>query len=192
MRKLCSGVFMYLEREAKFRLKLEPGFYIDYLMRFGFKLIDRIVELDTYFQHPCRDMASSDEALRLRSRRSLVKNTVSFLLCYKGPRRINGLFKEREEFEVEIKDMDIALNILNKLGFREVVSFLKYREVYVHERTKILIDHLIGVGWFMEIETDEPDFLEKFYRELRDHLEIVRETYLEICLSSGMCVNRVD
>lgn len=183
---------MNLEREAKFKLKRDPSFYIDYLLRNGFKLIDSVLEQDTYFKHPCRDMKSRDEAFRIRSRRSLSRNSTVFSLCYKGPRRTEGLVKVREELEVEVRDLNVMREILLKLGFEEYASLSKYREVYAHGDNKVYLDYLVGVGWFLEIESSDLDFIKKLYNELIDDLEVVRETYLEICLSRGKCVSRVD
>lgn len=182
---------MELEREAKFMLTNDPYFYINYLLRNGFKLADKVIDRDTYFKHPCWDMSSRDEALRIRRRSHLEGNDVEIIMSFKGPRRTTGLVKEREEYEVKIGDFEIFRTILLKLGFQEIASIVKYREIYVNNHTRVYVDHLFGVGWFMEIETYDISYVKRVYDELRDHLIAVKETYLEICLSSGRCVDKV-
>jgi adenylate cyclase class 2 len=53
-------------------------------VRENFKLIRKEYHEDTYFRHPCRDFAETDEALRIRIRR--FNGHFEAFLTYKGPR----------------------------------------------------------------------------------------------------------
>ena len=65
-------------------------------------------EKDTYFNHPNRNFAATDEALRIR-----VADKQSFL-TYKG-QKIDAKSKTREEIEVVVSDADSANLLLLRL-----------------------------------------------------------------------------
>ena len=89
-------------------LEIEVKAYADNLARveerlkeMGTVFIAEVSEKDTYFNHPNRDFAVTDEALRIR-----VADKQSFL-TYKG-RKIDAKSKTREEIEVALGDVDSA------------------------------------------------------------------------------------
>ena len=55
-------------------------------------------QVDEYFNHPCRDFAVTDEALRLRK-------DPDGKMTYKGP-KLDRTTKTREEIEMDIDDLD--------------------------------------------------------------------------------------
>src|SRR5258708_160815 len=86
-----------------------------------------IAQEDTYFAHPGRDFAQTDEALRLRRAGSL--NWIT----YKGPKH-GGPTKTREELDVPFADggehhASLAL-VFQKLGFEPVMVVRKTRTPY--------------------------------------------------------------
>lgn len=133
-----------LEVEVKYRVKS-----VDYvksrLVKLGAKHIETVVEVDYYYQHPCRDFKKSDEALRIR-----VSNG-KYTLTYKGP-RIPGAVKAREELSVEFKDFRKLDIILRKLGFKHLATIVKKRDIYILGELKISIDNVDGLGAFIEVE----------------------------------------
>lgn len=102
-------------------------------------------QVDVYLQHPCRDFASTDEALRLRRQRGVA------LLTYKGPRLKAGL-KARREVEVEVSSFEDALALLKQLGFEEVAEIRKHRSTYELDGFKVHLDRVEGLGSFVEVE----------------------------------------
>ena len=79
---------------------------------------------DIYFNSPVRDFAESDEALRIRNEDGFSEIT------YKGPKIKGTGAKAREEFNVEISDVDAFSQILQKIGFFKSTEVLKTREEF--------------------------------------------------------------
>jgi adenylate cyclase class 2 len=137
-------------------------------------------QVDEYFNHPCRDFASTDEALRLR-RDSKVKIT------YKGP-KLDHHTKTREEIEMEVGDLEKMSQILLKLGFRRVAEVAKKRKEFLLEGVTVCLDSVQGLGDFVELELQGTDAEEGRSRieKLRDELGLQgseRRSYLEMLLS---------
>jgi adenylate cyclase class 2 len=174
------------EVEAKFRIKCSIEDMISRLSSLGFSEKDSFQEIDTYYNHPCRDFGRTDEALRIRKRVSEKTGHTACLLTYKGGRVVEGLAKKREELEIVVGDCSVMESILLRLGFKKVKTIVKNRIIYGNHDLEITLDNLHGIGWFMEIEAGR-DIVEKLYRELRGCLNPVHKTYLEICIETGRC-----
>jgi adenylate cyclase class 2 len=104
-----------------------------------------VLEEDTYFNHPGRDFAKTDEALRLR------KAEGKYFLTYKGP-KVDSLTKTREELQIEISGWDDAVSILKALGFIEVLPVKKKRRYFSLASYEIMLDQVEGLGSFIEVE----------------------------------------
>lgn len=150
-------------------------------MALGFSPWGVSEEVDTYFQHPCRDFAATDEALRVRvSGRSAV-------LTYKGPRVGAGA---KTRVEVSTSAEPSVVELLEKLGFAKVAVVKKRREYYEGLGVLVSLDEVEGLGEFVEIEkvvAREEDILgavEELRRiaSLLGLVEEVKETYLELVL----------
>lgn len=111
-------------------------------------------QCDTYFAHPVRDFAQTDEAFRLR--RVGEHNA----LTYKGP-LLDRQTKTRQEIEAPIaagagpaKQM---AELLCALGFRAVRSVEKTRQPFHLSwqglEFEVALDTVAGLGEFLEIET---------------------------------------
>lgn len=146
----------------------------------GAQFIEEVTEIDTYYSHPVRDFAETDEALRIR-----LCGEKSYI-TYKGP-KIDALSKTREEIEIEVTDADAAKQLLVILGFHPVAEVKKVRRLYRLSPFDICLDDVENVGTFVEVET-----LGESVAELRDaaltllkefnleHFE--RKSYLELLL----------
>ena len=173
-------------------LEIEVKAYADNLARveerlkeMGAVFIAEVCEKDTYFNHPDRNFAATDEALRIR-----VTDKQSFL-TYKG-RKIDAKSKTREEIEIALGDADSAKLLLLRLGFKPVAEVRKIRKRYKIGEFEICLDGVEGVGTFVEVETKGENMV-----ELRDHALAIleklnlrkteRKSYLELQLehSSG-------
>ncbi|MBY9018482.1 MAG: class IV adenylate cyclase [Candidatus Lokiarchaeota archaeon] len=119
---------------------------------------------DLYFNMPkeLRDFKKTDEAIRLRKSEEFDKNNNDFLLkskcylTYKG-KKIDTITKTRQEIEVKIDNFDNMKSILKVLGFQEVLSIHKERELfellYQDEKIEILLDYIPLLNqYFMELE----------------------------------------
>jgi adenylate cyclase class 2 len=113
-----------------------------------------ITQEDTYFSHPSRDFALTNEAMRIR--RVMEQNWIT----YKGPRR-PGPTKTREEIEIGFAPGDDArcdvLDLFERLGFRPVATIHKTRTpfhlMFEERDIEIALDEAEGLGQFAEIET---------------------------------------
>ncbi len=158
--------------------------------RFEFMRKER--QEDLYFQHPCRDFAETDEALRIRIKK--FNGHFEAFLTYKGP-KLDRISKTRREIEVPINDVDAYIDILHSLGFREVISVEKTREkYYVEKGITITLDEVEGLGKFIEIEKlaggdvsidQEVENLKRMLLDLGVR-KFERRSYLELLLQRGM------
>ncbi len=97
------------EIEQKFRLT-SPEEFLETLSFMGIRWKKKVVEIDTYFQHPSRDFVQTDEALRIR--RHLIffgeetgtnpeRVEAESLITFKGP-RLDPTAKIRKELELPL------------------------------------------------------------------------------------------
>jgi len=175
-----------IETEAKYMIICDVDKLSQLLISQGFKHVDTCVETDTYFNHPCRDFRSSDEAIRIRKRRC--GDRIEYRLTYKGPRVQRGDAKIREELEIPLIDIVVMRNIFERLGFRDIASFSKERLIYSDGSNIVSIDNLFKVGYFLEIEGDEAT-INRLRNVLKECLVPISKTYLEICLEKSRCTS---
>ncbi len=140
------------------------------------------VEDDVYFNHPCRNFAETDEALRIR------KDSDGFTLTYKGS-KIDPETKTRDEIKLKIDDFDKMREILIRLGFRISGRVVKKRKIYKNGEVTICIDWLEGLGNFVEIEIESAD-IDKAKKKIFEYAKrlglekenSIRKSYLEMIL----------
>ena len=138
--------------------------------------------LDTYYNSPLRDFATTDEALRIRS-----VNGKS-VLTYKG-KKLDSVSKTRQEFETEV-DGDSTRSILIALGFFESGIVRKRREIFSCQGMTIALDSVEGLEEFIEIQNQAQTNIEEHRNqifEFRESLGIrkedsIRTSYLEMVL----------
>ena len=149
---------------------------------------------DTYFAHPARDFAATDEALRLRQEVYETPGATSpqsrTLITYKGPRE-PGPVKSREEREVPLAGLAVSgaemSRIFERLGFRPVRDVIKRREPFVCESESglvvtVTIDEVDELGWFAEVER-------VITNESREE---TAERVLEVAASLGLPVDHIE
>lgn len=175
-----------IEVEVKYRVSREVADHIvSKLLSMGGVPLSEEVQEDFYFQHPSRNFAVTDEALRVRR----VGNRVE--VTYKGP-RIDHKSKTREEIRVGVGSLDDFILILERLGFIQVAKVIKTRKTYRLGENHLHLDYVNGVGFFIEIEAtvEREDEVERKCDELlskAEELGIPAEgfelrSYLEIIL----------
>jgi len=168
------------ELEVKLRVE-DPERVSEAISKIGGQLIASVVEEDTYFAHPCRDLASTDEALRLRSSDGVLE------LTYKGPRASAEGAKSMPEVTLRLQDAGSALELLDRLGFRRVALVRKRRSYYRVGAAIVTLDDVDGLGTFVELEAADAAIGVQGLREIARDLGIdwkpVEKTYLEMLLS---------
>ncbi len=155
----------------------------------GATLSPPIVQVDQYWNHPCRDFAQTDEALRLRT-----VGDATFV-TYKGP-KLDATSKTRRELELLIAGQPSEFSdLLSALGFIPVATIEKTRRAFELGRSGLLVqgawDDVHGVGTFVELElvTDEAKLVDakRIIASLAEELMLgpsIRQSYLELLLSS--------
>jgi adenylate cyclase class 2 len=73
------------------------------------------------------------------------------LLTFKGARRLEEGLKSREEIETGVSDPDAIQLLLERLGFRPVFRYQKYRETWSLLGQTVVVDET-PIGDFLEIE----------------------------------------
>lgn len=114
---------------------------------------ETISQHDRYFNHPSRDFAQTDEAVRIRSVGE--QNRIT----YKGP-VLDAQTKTRHEIEVPFEPGNVSqtafAEILTKLGFRAVYDVKKSRQVWElkweERELELALDQVENLGEFLEIE----------------------------------------
>ncbi|MEE8168672.1 MAG: class IV adenylate cyclase [Candidatus Hydrothermarchaeales archaeon] len=171
-----------LEIEVKARLR-DTEALKNKLKEMGAKFVKSSTQEDVYFEHPSRDFASSDEALRLR------KQERRITLTYKGP-RIDRITKTREEHKVEVSDETEAREILERIGFRGVYEVKKQRDYYELGDFKVMLDKVEGLGDYIEVEKHKGDYdpqeIINFLKGLGvSEKDMERRSYLELLLKKS-------
>lgn len=159
---------------------------------------------DTYYNMPkeMRDFQITDEALRLRKSEEFIENSIGvthksqYFLTYKG-NKIDLSTKTREEIEVKINNFEKMEKILEVLGFQEVLTIQKERElyevIYLDKKIDLLIDYIPQLQeFYMELEmmvnsTEEINDVRDFLFDFLETLDIsaknsIRKSYLELIL----------
>lgn len=101
---------------------------------------------------------------RMFERRSLLRVRLAAnkaWMTYKGPPKLEGIFKTREELEIEVQSGSVALRILENLGMRVWFRYQKHRQEYAmtvpgkpEEKVHLALDET-PVGNYVEFEGSE-------------------------------------
>ncbi|MDF1813093.1 MAG: class IV adenylate cyclase [Verrucomicrobiales bacterium] len=148
-------------------------------------------QCDTYFQHPARNFAETDEALRIR------QSTDGLFVTCKGP-KIDAETKTRHEIEFSIGESDADktqfAELLDALDFAVVADVEKRRREFKLMRDgqlyKIALDTVNKAGCFVELETEctgsELAAGQEAIKHLAEQLNLtdsIRTSYLEMILN---------
>jgi adenylate cyclase class 2 len=159
----------------------------------GAEVTGERIEVDRYYNHPARDFAQTDEALRIRRFGSVNRMT------YKGP-RVDEVTKTRQELELPLAEGEQAAvdwdKLLETLGFSVVSEVHKRRrKSYVAWQDRVIevsLDEVNGLGTFVElelvVEEEELDTARACIADLAKELglsESERRSYLCLLLEKG-------
>jgi predicted adenylyl cyclase CyaB len=68
-------------------------------------------------------------------------------LTYKGPPRLDSIFKVREEIEIKLEDGATMLQILAQLGMHVCFQYQKYRQEYALDGVLVAVDETPNRGF---------------------------------------------
>lgn len=186
------GVVPY-EVEVKLSTELDP--VRPRLRAAGFERVAEVRQVDRYFDAPHRDLAVTDEAVRVRTVEPLDSDSPSSHLSYKGPRvGSDGPGKSRLERAVGVADASTMVDVLVALDFTPVGTVRKRRERFERGSTVVALDDVEGAGTFVEIERvvspERVDATETDLRSVIPELALTEapaeeRTYLELVLDNA-------
>ena len=138
---------------------------------------------DTYYDHPTRSFADSDEALRLREESTggeadgpeVDAPATTATLTYKGP-LVDDVSKTREEVETGVADPESADAILRAVGFEAAAEVEKERERFAVGDYVVALDAVADLGEFVEVEAEG---------EAAD-VDALREGAFDLCRRLGL------
>ena len=166
----------------------------------GYKI--SFIHEDTYFNMPegLRDFKKTDEALRIRKSIEYNKNidsskqNLNYFITYKG-KKLDKTTKTRNEVETKLENGDSVKEIFNALGFREILTVKKERDLYEFNFKGYIIEVLIDFipilkEHFIEVEimSESNDRLEESKNILFEFLNMfdikkehsITKSYLEL------------
>jgi len=73
------------------------------------------------------------------------------LVTYKGPMSLEGGIKSREEVQTGVESFELAIELLDSLGFKPVFRYQKFREVWRVKDVEVVLDRT-PIGDYFEIE----------------------------------------
>ena len=141
---------MAREIELKFQVE-DPGEMRERLSTTGARFASQAFEVNRIFDTRSRMLRAKACGLRVRTSTFADGRPTEVRLTFKGP-RAPGEFKSREELEVVTTDAKTLIQILARLGYREVVHYEKRRETWTLDDCEIVLDELPRLGWWLEIE----------------------------------------
>jgi predicted adenylyl cyclase CyaB len=108
---------------------------------------------------------SKNKLLRLRTYQGKT------YLTFKGPKEIIDHVKVRDEHELELSSFDEMVKVLESLGYQQERYYEKYRQIYLYNNVKIMLDELPRIGNFIEVEgnlEDVKEVVEKLNLNIED------------------------
>jgi len=140
-----------LEIEVKFHLpEIKP--VRNRVFGMGATYYGRVFETNVTFEDAANSLKNQGILLRLR------KDDRIRLTFKSRPSTPDTQFKVHHELEVEVSDFDACHAILQGLGFHPKQVYEKWRETFIFDETKLLIDTM-PYGVFLEIEGQKPYIL---------------------------------
>ena len=143
----------------------------------------RVFETNTLFDTPDLSLRTSSRLLRIRQAGPVASMT------YKGVPEI-GKYKSREELELEISSAAAMMSIVERLGYRRMFRYEKYRtEFHQPRRAGIAMLDETPVGVYLELE-GAPRWIDLSARRLgfqeSDYITAsYGRVYLEWCAANG-------
>lgn len=133
---------IYHEIEIKFKV-LDLNVIAEQLEKIGLQTQGQVFEKTWRFDTPNNDLEKAGKFLRLRNG---IKKTLTF------KRKVaNKEFKEREEIELEISDLEKIKKIFENLGYTKILIMEKYRQKWSGQGVEICLDKM-PMGNYIEIE----------------------------------------
>jgi adenylate cyclase class 2 len=101
------------------------------------------------------------------------------IVTYKGPMSIEGGVKSRDEVQTGVESFELAIQLLDALGYKPVFRYQKFREIWRVKDAEVVIDRT-PIGEYFEIE-GQLDQIRMLASELGMEMEqAIRMTYVDL------------
>ncbi len=101
------------------------------------------------------------------------------IATYKGPMSMEGGIKKREEVQTGVESFELAIELLDALGFKPVFRYQKFREVWRVKDVEIVLDRT-PIGEYFEIE-GPIDVIRSVSSDLGMHMDqAIRQSYADL------------
>lgn len=183
-----------VEMKSQIELTKDPGrmedvssSLTDHLISRGADPKGKVLQSDVYLIHPCRDLARTDESIRIRSE---VKEGMETLkLTYKGP-KVSGRSKSRKEIELALSHecaLSEVVELFGSIGFGALITIRKTRHLLEMKGIELCVDSVEGLGVFLEAEIMSETLEEAEGKVISlmgslGHFTFERRSYLELIL----------
>ena len=133
-------------------------------------------QTDIYYDAQNGDLMKKDFVIRMR-----IVNGKGYV-AMKSPRIfINDAVQKRIELEFEVKDIEAIKQKIKNQGLLETTVMEKRRTEFTLDNAVIAIDEVPFIGWFLEIESDGEESIEKIIKDLEiSSFERVKLNYGEL------------
>ena len=142
-------MYMHMEIEAKIEVE-NLDVYAERLKKLGGHFEHQCAQRDYFFDYPDRRLLRADCGLRLRQQTDDKHEEI--MLCYKGPRDADSVYKRRQEVEFAVGKLTAAHRFLEALGFEVTIAFEKRRSLWRLADCTVCLDQVVELGFFIEIE----------------------------------------
>lgn len=142
------------------------------LKKFDFKGIKET--LDIYFFDPLRKNLQVKEGVYPTEWFRIRKKHNNFYITYK-----EDIFDKKNkwihshEFETKIEDFDILKQIIEKLGFKELIKIKNIKHTYENKDYEIVFEEVENLGYFLEVEkliVNEGADIKKIKKEIQEFI----------------------
>ncbi len=132
----------WYEVELKAKIK-DPGLIRQRIKKIA-KFVKKVKKVDHYYTLEKTGYPTKSLRIRNQGRFHLVnfKKRISYL---------QGIYTKKE-VEFNLEDIKRFLAVLNEFGFRLWITKHKESEIYKSKSANIELNHLRGLGWFVEVE----------------------------------------
>jgi adenylate cyclase class IV len=124
----------------------DPAALVARLTAAGARRTFRGLMRDQRFDAPDGSLQARDQVLRIRAFAAGGPGAGRAEVSWKGPTRLSGPYKEREELRLDLADADVAAEILTRLGF--VVADTIERWVEFHD----LAGAVLRIEWYPRMD----------------------------------------
>ena len=147
--------------ETEIKLAVSDAAYAASLLhKANFRLLHRrVFEANTVYDSPSHQLRRKSQLLRIREAGKAA------VFTYKGA-PVPGRHKSREELEIRVSDARMLSEILQRVGYRPIFRYEKYRAEYQQpKKAGIATVDETPIGAFIELEGD-PSWIDRTARRL--------------------------